>query len=434
MNEELFKSIPALNFFNNHTKKRNDLIETGKIRAIESIKNFCTLLNINPEIFNHIYQIPVKIEDFLGINAEGFYYIMENYIALNSNTIEKSLKRIDENPDDEKVKNVEISLIATLIVHEMLHANRSIIIENGLDKFNLIEKGKKETTKYLQEQEGYDLDQYDSLLHEVLQKTYIEEFKKFIPIKAKLNEDGSYTIVAYNLETKDYAIFANQQFKAKMEDGIDKFLYQLALELNDENEKHVVTKEIYTNTNNNDELEGRNINDYYHPYSESGRLVDQSNMESKNLSKEEYDKLIVAKQSIALKKINDSEGIEEALVETLAQIIVMTRNSKELELDKITTRIYDNNEYDIKMAAKLIQKMGVDVIRWFLTSVYEDYYSDELEKTFQERYDELIIAFNELYDFSKKCDNSDSILEYYKASVNENIINSLIEEKVGRKR
>ena len=111
-------------------KEINEIVTNAKQVAISSLKNFFRLIDLYSEAFNHIYEIPVKCEDFEG-NTPAKYLPDENQIIINRKYIVDRIKTLNKCFDDERKKK-KINLdIALTIVHEMIHANRALMIENG---------------------------------------------------------------------------------------------------------------------------------------------------------------------------------------------------------------------------------------------------------------------------------------------------------------
>ena len=380
-------------------KEINEIVTNAKQVAISSLKNFFRLIDLDSEAFNHIYEIPVKCEDFEG-DTPAKYLPDENQIIINRKYIVDRIKTLNQCFDDERKKKSINLDIALTIVHEMIHANRTIMIENGLSAFNIKQKIDDEEKKYSQQNDGYNVDQYMNLLNEIIDKPYIVDFKKLIPVKIRTNEDGSYTVIAYNRITKDYDEFKNQLFNVKMEDSVDEFLHNIGLELNNDEINHEKTNTIYSFGNDNYNQKNVVVNDYYIPYNKSGKLINEFNTTSSHISNQQYSEKIEEKMEDVLEKFENSDGLEESITEVLADIIIMSRDKDKLELDLITDKIFNSKtaEADEKMGAKLIQKMGPDMIRWFMTSVYSEYYDDIFEKFFEERYDDLLCDFNDLYE------------------------------------
>ena len=378
-------------------KEYTDLVNEAKELAIKSMKHFYKLLNLDPDLLNYLNNIPIKIEKTKYDNS-GEYLPKENYIIINTKEVEFMLGHIHQDPKNKDKKNLVLANLAVTIIHEMLHANRTVLIDNGLNASNISDKLDIEIIKHIQEKKGHDLNQYRMFLSDMLNKPYASDFKTYIPIKVKKNEDKTYTVIAYNRQTKNYDEFTNQKFKINQQKETDALLHQIGIELNEKKNNHQVTDTIYTFINNNkpDTLLAK---DYYYPYLKSGRIVNGSDLPSKDISTEEYIQIINKKTNDVIDRFENADGFEEIITETLADIIIMSRKKEQLDLKTITTTLYTTPEtfYDVKIGAKFIQKMGPEMIKWFLTSAYQAYYNDEMEKIFQEKYDDLLLDFNDIY-------------------------------------
>lgn len=93
-------------------------------------------------------------------------------------------------------------------------------------------------------------------------------------------------------------------------------------------------------------------------------------------------------------------GFEEILTESIATIILFSRDDEVLNLDAVCDRIINSkgNYDDVKVAVKFLKDMGIDIIKWFLTSAYSEYYVDEFEMIFKDKYDDLLYDFNDIYE------------------------------------
>lgn len=414
----------------NQTKNQfAKLLEEVKVISIDSLKNFFKLLDINPELLRYIDNIDIKIGK-TDDDAPAQYNPYEKTITMGTEYFYDMLYYINNNSNDEKIKRNVILNMAVTLVHEMIHVNRTMMVQDGVNPLTIWAKAEEESIKYQQLMKGHDLNQYRMFLSDMLNKPYISEFKKFIPIKRNVNEDGGYSIIAYNRETKNYNEFINQYFNASMDGGIDEYLHQIGIELNNEDNVHKPTTTIYTfiKDNSNGYLDVAVACDYYHPYSSSGRLVNGSDIPSSKISTEEYKQILNKKVNGAIDRIENAMGFEEIITELLANIIVMTRNRQRLDLDEVTEIIYNSSTVlpDERVMAKFIQQMGIPMLKWFLTSTFTDYYIDELEQIFQERYDDLLLDFNDLYESSQYEDEPNPF------SIND--INSIVESKVGKKK
>ncbi len=387
--------------------------------AINSLKHFFKLLNLNPDAFEHLYNIPTKISK-TDEDAFAEYIPNEHIILVNPNYIKDMYELYEEAKDDEKLKNKILANTALTLIHETLHANRTVMIEEGLNASNILNKTDTEIFRYAHIKSGNDLNQYDSLLEKIIDKPFVKDLKTFIPIKITFNKDNSYTVVAYNKEEKYYYIFENQFYQTKPNDNADEFLHQIGLELNEGNHKG---KELTTGENLPKKEKITVASDYIKPFIDKGVSASEQ-----GLSLEEYAKQVDNNLLKATFRMENAEGMEEILTETLALMIIIHRKEEKLDIDNAAQKILNDSSITIDnvIGTKLITAMGTDMIKWFLTSVYEDQYEDKLEKTFQEEYDNLLLDYQDIYDAIKYDD------EVYQFSVDDAL--RIIEEKTGKKR
>ncbi len=358
--------------------------------AKTSINNFLKLLDINPEAYEHLFKIPIQVKNMEEKviakyePQEGNIYINETYIQnfLKKYSLSNSAKRIQLN-------------IALSIVHELLHLNRSIMIEGGkvTSPFEEQENNRKE----------HNLDEYRKALVDVLKKPYANEFGKFIPIKSRINKDGTISVIAYNNETKNYNEFLNLDLKLNITD-IDKYILELSEILN--------TKAFDSNV----------IKDNFVGDTDIAVVSDISF----------YDKEKTKKQELLNihEKLENSDGLEEAFTEVLANIIIMSRNDVTLDLGKYLEKIeqapLDVVGIDEKKAAKLIKYAGKDILKWFMLSTYGDYYDDEFENIFGSDYLRVLKDFQKLYD---AVINEETGYEMFARD-----LDCIIEDKMGKKK
>lgn len=239
------------------------IVKEGKHEAIKNLKHFLELLDLNPEAFNHLYDIYIKLGNtFEGSSAK--YSCENNYIILDIYYLEELAELYITSGYNEKTLNNCILNVALTIIHETIHANRTIIIENSVNSLN----------------------------------------------------------IDTNNKTTEITL-ASDNYLGKMQDK-DKIEERLA-----------------------------NMN-----------------------------------------------GFEELITEAIAIIIMFARNDKTLDLDDVCNKILNSkgNYDDSKVPIKFLKNMGIDIIKWFLTSVYNEYYIDELELIFKDKYDDLLYDFNDIYE------------------------------------
>lgn len=120
MESDLFNL--AKNLADTEKEKRDeiDLLEQSKIYSFDAIKKFCSFLNINPEIFKHVFNIDMKIEKIYG-KYDAQYFHHDDYISVNSNYLKNNIDMIKEN---DNLKYKLLPNIERVLIHEMIHAKR----------------------------------------------------------------------------------------------------------------------------------------------------------------------------------------------------------------------------------------------------------------------------------------------------------------------
>lgn len=249
-------------------KEYTALILESKALAINSIKKFLTKLDINPDAFEHIYNIDIKVASLINYNnlddeTVALYDPTSFTISIDKDYLDDAIIEIIKNKED---RDMYIIDTAKYIVHEMIHAIRTIMIDNNYHKL------------------------------------YMEETQ---------------------------------------EKGIPSVAYEYDLKYN-------------------------------------------SNEVSKS----------------AEETIEYQEGFEEALTSVISVIIIMTRNSNDLDLEPAVNRIRKKAAYDSgeKATALLVQSLGPEMLKWFMTSTYEDSYYNYFLKEYGPKYDELVKYIGSLYN------------------------------------
>lgn len=287
---------------------QEQLLKNSHEVAINALKNFFTNLGYNEEAFNHIYNIKLFIEPIALPNVDAEYRHKEsikedpndNIIIVNSKALNKYINMINT----KKANQDRIVLnLATILVHEMIHANRVILLD------------------------------------------YVEK-------KSKYKNDKLPNI--------------NEKPKEKW------------------NAKSNLISEFYLRTDKLDEEK------------ESDRIYYQGDF-------------------------------EEVITETLATMIIKTRKENKFDLDEVNYELQNSTADDeVKIGSKILTIMGIDTIKWFMTSAYDNNYYDEFEQTFKDRYEDLLYDISDIHTsvFCGDKINSFSVKE----------ANEIIKEKTSKKR
>lgn len=289
--------------------KRKQLLLEAKKTAQYSINSFLDKLDINPEAFNHLYEIAMTVKP-LENNHEAQYDA--NYkiglttiplITINETYLDGLLYYINNDMYD---KDLVINNLASVMVHELLHANRTVYIAGGINPYNLVD--------------GFN-----------------DKLKKY---KVRIN---------MNSENKD---------------------------------KYILTSP-----------------DYYHNYLD----INLDNVK-------DYDSYFsdIIKNKIE-KTIENQNGLEEAIVETMANLIIRTKDIKDLNLDEEMDFFINNKttRKEEKIAAHIIKRMGKDFLSWFMLSAYEEVYNNKIYDEFENKYERIIELTNNLYKNKSKSRKND---------------------------
>lgn len=368
----------------------DNYLKIGINRAKNSLNHFFELLEIDPELFNHLFDIEIIIdydnkvikrriidgklrdEEFAiyssaDNNTDDKIYISKDYIRdLLLDLKDNYISRQDV-----------INDIALTIVHEILHRNRTIILDKTLkyddvpyyDKYNELFK-------------NHDIEMYKKLLDDTISSGFYNYFDRYIPIKATIKENNKYDVLAYDKINDIFCLYNNQSFGLDSDKPLT--LLKIGLELNTIHIVHDIDERIpYNNGPYEEEYYAHSIA-YYH----------QSNL---NESKEDRD--------IRLKNLI---FLEESLVEIIAKFIIYSRKMNSLDIKDFYNKIINDEDIDDneKLAVTMLYKMGLSTVKWFVLSSYEDEYDDKLYKVFKEKYNALLEHFKNIMINSKDYDKS----------------------------
>ena len=105
-----------------------------------------------------------------------------------------------------------------------------------------------------------------------------------------------------------------------------------------------------------------------------------------------------------MKTIENQNGLEEAIVETMANLIVKTKDTKNINLDEEMNFFINNKttRKEEKIAAHIIKRMGKDFLTWFMLSSYQEVYTNKIQNEFQNKYEKIIEITNNLYSNNSK--------------------------------
>lgn len=385
-------------------KEYEDLLNESKQVAYTALINFLNNLGLDAELFNHLFNIPIKI-DYDEENTNGNYAIYdannngEQIIYIGGDYIDDLYCNIEDGVDKNKV----YANLASTIIHELLHANRDIILKQEINSFNLIDivkGGKKLDT------ENKLSDEYDSLLVKMLTEPHILKLKPYVPVKIIGYDDNECTIVAFNKSTKKYEIFDHQHFITNWKSDIKNAFMNLSIELNLNKALHkpnqIIESKIYN----------KNIN-----YINAAPNLYHGNISSIDFFDENI-KSIGDLQDISV-KTSCQITLEEGIIEALSNMIIMSRKDKFFDLENLCNKLtLSDISMDEKLAVKLLNCIGIENIKWFILSCYDDEYVDRFSQIFGSDYNSLLLSYSKIYaqnvneeEYSQKdIDNVNDIL------------------------
>lgn len=319
----------------------NEIITTAVNRAGSSLKHFFELLNLDSELFKHLCEIDVRVEELSDSNAK-YNSREDHYISLSDSYLEGLFAGLE---DGTYTKQYVLNDIATSIIHETIHANRTVYVKDGnitYDVINLDEDDVVVDEAYL-----------NSLMASVVvDEEYFNSYV-VVPIKVDLLDDDTYNVYAYNTVTNQYNIYENQQFRTSN-------IHEIADELNTNRLRYTVTKTI------------------------------PCTVKFESISYEDVEEVI------DVQDVNNGDFLEDCLVEMLARFVLYSRKSKRYNLDAFVESLKDEEllpEY--RLALEMLHKMGMGVIMWFVLSYYDDFYDKKLYEIYKAKYDEVMTEFRE---------------------------------------
>lgn len=369
------------------------IIKGVKENAIKYLKHFYELLGLDPDLLNYMDNIKIELVKSLPSGGCAQYLPTINTIVVNIEYIDDIIEYIYKDFDNPKiVEKVKLDVELTL-VHELIHSNRVVLKSNGLSNKNIDKVREMEKKKKI---DGHDFFQYRLLLSNVLNKSYVSLFKRYIPFKVDLGGDNN-TVIAYDRLEKKYLVFKDQFLNIDTNKDDDSIIKEIGIKLNNNINNYKINDEIDLFVDNNICI----VSSFYSPYDKYGKLVLDSDFDD-NTS---YDELFKEKYSYA-KEIMDynTYGLEEFLTETISRIVIKARNEKTLNIKQLCESVKDNDyESGINVIAEMIKSTDTDIINWFMTSAYSAYYNDYFEWAFQNEYYSILKELSYLYRVEYLC-------------------------------
>ena len=393
-----------MKFINDEVKLKNDKEEIINIcasaykRSVFALKEFFIKLGIDPNVFNHLFNIEISIDNSMQTNSErlaAFFtqedvtfepkiFICASYVDDLISYCKKKYKM------NKRVKNEIITELSRTIIHEMIHANRNIILNNTKDISSSVIINDIE---YLNE-----LDELNKKFDYLVINGEADFSKNEIVISIEFHND--YLLVTtYNQEEEWFTKYKIKRNSIKYDslEKIKRFLENIF-----------------------------NINKYHHVF-EPYKIIKSFDEPTLSLLCSDYDlsnykanNRLMLDRILLHDNISKQIGLEEEITEAIAGIIITSRNDMDFDIDDICNRLINSPREldDIKRIYKIIKYYKNDFIYWFITSCYMDEYHNYIEEKFGDDYNTLLSSFYRIYsnyekrlNMDRELSNIDEIIE-----------------------
>ena len=391
-----------------HTKKEIiDLCNLMINETKKSFSHFVELLGINKDLFSHLLNIKL-IVDYTEESSEDKYiafYVSEdedenNNIHISPLYLDKMLTYIENNGNKKGEYEDWLNELTSTLIHEVIHANRDVMVKNGIHTFKLLE----------QSRDNYINRSRNSKLKEDLDRLLIDNINagnhhQVILLKV-IDRPNYYETYVYNNKNKCYEVYNLSKSNLYNKDYSKVFKdIESYLNLFVGSSLIKMTPKKRINSVIDDDFIG-GIADFT---SDDG--IDISKLSNSELA--DLNRLVV-----------DQIGLEESLTEALTDLIIYHKDKNELDIHGFYLKVSSDNStsIDIKISSKLLDRMSIDDIRWFMLASYSESFENRFKNIFKSDYDTFIHNMYEIYN---------SVLddeEYDKSLVEEN--EEIIERRV----
>lgn len=384
------------------TNKYDDLIKTLREHSLAAFNNFLTILNIDINLFTHLQDVQI----FVGKPQKiclAEYDTENNRIVVDEQYLERELLSMQQQnlAYDDLISNLSVT-----IIHEFLHANRAILISNGINEYNMDEN----LTHLMYSIENQEIIRTNRMaLDEVISKYGIKSFKRYIPYAIIFNGE-TYEVYVYNIKKAKFLCFSSKHIEKFMQCE-DKWI-KISEDL-------YYNKEDYDFINTfNDILKQKDLvltaGDFYHNVGELKAKIGNVN---ENMSNEDYNNILLENQEFLKNRLNQLKSLEESMVEGLANIIELMSDFDYLDYDYIEN-YFDCIDPHGVLAIKMYKSFDINLIKWFILSAYDEQYYDMIQQIFGSDYNDILQIFDDLYNERTEFDD---VIIKFEEIVNRNV-------------
>ena len=294
-------------------------------RAINYFSYFVSRYDLDPNLFEHLYNIDLVI-DYSNEDACAYYVPRGDNLEIH--VFSSYIDRLYT-----KNKDKDLDYLASTLLHEMLHVNRTVILKNSIQCSEYIDSYDK----------IFDYSSFEYLLDNSFNNNTYYDNPNYVILKKTNNETW-----IYNKNNNMFEIYDGKLF-----------------------------------------LEKPKKYSYYYFYLNKPAVISDYDL------KYNYDELNNKNKDIIIDDIIKQLGIEECMTECMSAIIVYANKNKNLDIKDIVNLAFSNCKVQLlKIGFRLFY--DDNVIPWFLTSCYMDEYTNYLEKIYK-NYDEILDYFDLLY-------------------------------------
>lgn len=336
-------------------KKMNkeEYLNEAFIKAKELYLDFLKKVGLESELHEKIFNdIKIKESNFSKnkTRVDSIYDPNENMIEINKNLLDDLFYEYEVNDDEIYMNHLIVD-----IIHELIHANRTIYISNTVNSTDFV---RSEEDKEL-------LNKYDSRLNKMLNSMlYLDTKNSYIPVEINKLENGNYNVVAY----KEYDIHDEINNNANDKGYKYEVYLNQKFDISDESDLfNEITKELNKETHKCDKIVA--------PHDE----IVTSAVVSDYLT--EDNKIVNIND-----KMKAQNSFEEVLTETIATVIFVNRKNKEIDIDRTCLLLKDKCPEDVAFGLMIIKDIGIDGLKWFMTSAFDEAYFNKLNNLYETKY------------------------------------------------
>ncbi len=369
----MVRIIEGKKTYNYPVNKYDEILTEAHSQSNKILLHFFDIIGLDRSLFTHLTNIEsvLDLEEFNDYDTKVAFYECVNS---DDHTFDNTIHMLPEYLDTilDRYDDINRNDLIKTILHETIHANRTIIINNAVLYPDCTLSSISHYEKFRE--------RYAHLIHDSNNK--LQVLRVF-----KSKSSSSYTIYAYNSISGDF------------------FIYTIPT-------KYGI---VFNNLNDFEELLNRSsqffdfIAQIENPYDinytslvadYSTSFKDPTKLESKDYMKIDGE---VTKQM----------DFEESITEAFVQIMFYLKDKDEFNFDELLQK--NHLPANIKLALEFIHNLNIDTIRWFFLSCYEDEYRNRFYELYKDEYFRLIDKFSEAYNkvlYNEDYPNFDSTLEF----------------------